>query len=224
MNPFGMRPIRSFVGVQPGVLRWEGRPAGEPGSYNRELGDLSDALGWGALNGTRAVNLWLSGPQSVTAIDVAVPEIAGAWADLVVRHFGPWAYGIHADYWTDLAWIDRSFPREYWDRWNAGLVTFGERIKGAGFKLLGQQFHLTPITHVLDGLYVEQSPGHFGLSFVQHAENMKRHGHPENWVFELREPSKFPAWYVRQTIEFVREHGAILSPGRDASALLLGLP
>jgi hypothetical protein len=233
-NPFGIRPVQTLVAIQPGVLRWGGRVTGLPGSFNSQLGTESDLAGWGFLGGRGMLPIWEYGSQSVTAIDLARPEVAVRWADLMVECF-TWAHGVHLDYFTDLAWLDteRRLDSFYWLDWNAGLRLAVEHLRKArpDWTILGQQFHLTPITDAVDGLFIEEHPQHFGITLAQHAAAMLEHGGGPDWTFEIRNPTVPPAgvspvaWraYLDQCAEFIREQGAFVSWGRDGAALA-GVP
>lgn len=223
-RPFGLSGVQVLPSIQPGVFRFDGAPVGEPWSFNRQWGEAVDANpDWLLLEGRR-VDLWRYDRQSVTAVDLTRLDALETWTTLLMEHFS-WADGVHFDYFTGLSWLDGSISEAYWRAWDVAyaLVTSKFRLSRPGWVLLGQQFHLTAITPYVHGLYLEESPGHFGLSFEQVRANMDRHGRGADWVVELREPGQFPEAYQRQVIDFAAERDCFLSWGRDATAGL-GIP
>lgn len=217
VNPYGIQDVDIYIAIQPGVFRSSGVPVGAPTSFNAAWGKIVDEHpDWSLISG-RSIILWSAGSQSVTAVDISNPEVVEAWINLIATHF-TWADGIHFDYFTNLAWIAPDIPFPFWEEWDMGLVIATLKLQALGFKVLGQQYHLTPATDALDGLFLEESPGHFGLTFEEIAENMERHGREENWVIELRHPMQFPEWYREEVISFAWKHNCYLSWGRDAEA------
>lgn len=224
ISPFGLRPVEVLVAIQPGVHRVSGIPSGKPDSFNAELGTLVDNAGsWAKVAGERIV-LWQSGEQSVTAIDLCDPKLVNVWAALIVHHFA-WGRGYHLDYFSGLGWIAPNLGDDVWARWEQGWrdACAALREHHPGATLLGQQFHLTRITDSVDGLFLEESPGHFGRSFEQIAADMTAHGHASDWVLEIRDPSKFPSYYLGRCLAFAEAQGAFVSWGRDGTALV-GMP
>lgn len=218
-SPFGIRNVQALPSIQPGVFRVDGRPVGEPESFNAQWGAQVDSHPeWSLIEG-KPIDLWRSGAQSTTAVDLTCLDALEIWTDLLVEHFH-WAAGVHFDYFTGLGWLNNTISASYWRAWDMAyaLASYKLRSIRGDWILLGQQFHLTAITPYVDGLYLEESPGHFGLSFDQIRANMDRHGHGSDWVIELREPTKFPEAYQRQVIELARERACCLSWGRDETA------
>lgn len=219
-DPFGMAPVKTFPHLQPGVWRANGEPVGELGTFNRMWGDIVDQHpSWGLIEG-REILLWKSGIQTVTAVDFTNVGAAEAWTNLILSHFH-WAQGIHFDYFSGLGWIDGNVSQGYWQAWDTFYwgVTWKLKHSRPDWLLIGQQYHLGAITPFVDGLYLEESPGHFGLSFAQHSANMGIHGSPENWVMELRFPRLWSDSYQRQVIAFTERNGCLLSWGRDSEAM-----
>jgi len=219
--PFGIRDVLTLPHIQPGVFRVDGKPAGIPGAFNYEWGQVvDDNPEWSLLTGL-PVTLWSSGNQSLTAFDLSRLDVIEAWTDFLLAHFA-WAGGIHHDYLTGYGWLEPDIPLAFWKQHDAGYACAIQRIRlrRPSWVFIGQQFHLTPLTPYVDGLYLEESPGHFGLSFEQIAANMDRHGHPEHWVIELRHPERFPITYQQQVARFAADHGSWLSWGMNEMALV----
>lgn len=243
-SPFGIRPIETFVAIQPGVFRVDGKPAGALGAFNYEFGRLVDENPEWSLVSGHPIRLWPKtvpanppkGTQTVTAIDLTRLDVIEAWTDFILAHFA-WANGIHHDYLTNLAWLVAEqglpIPSAFWRAWDTGYTAAIQRmrLRRPDWKFLGQQYHLTPLTPYVDGLFIEEHPQFTGTLLATHDLNMKNHGGPA-WVFEIRSGNEVPpeligkvqpqAWrnYVATCVEWVRERDASLSWGRDETALV----
>lgn len=218
-NPFGISGAKVFPNVQPGVWRSNGIPVGTPYDFNAVWGSIVDQHpDWSLLEG-KPMTIWASGSQSVTAVDLTRLDVIEEWTDLLLGYFY-WADGVHFDYFSSLSWLDASISPAYWRSYDLAYAATMMRLKRlrVNWMLTGQQFHLTAITPYVDGLYLEESPGHFGLSFDQIKESMWRHGHPENWTIELRSPQSWSAEYRETVARFAASQGCFLSWGRDATA------
>jgi hypothetical protein len=204
-----------LVAFQPGVFM---ASPGEPANnFQARLWDaIEDVGGWLFNPAGEQVLLWESGSQRVEAFDLTNPNVRGVWTDLLVNHF-TWASGVHFDYFTRLDWLDPTFSSGYWTAYQEGWRDVVARIRKAREEwiVLGQEWHETPITGVLDGRFVEDNLTQFGLTFSEQAHIL---GQNPQHVVELRDPLRFPLWYRRETIRVVEEAGCFLSWGRDALA------
>ncbi len=215
-NPFGVRPVEVMPMVQPGILYFDEKPADATG-YNALLRTRLEAIPeWDKVAGGY-LPIWASndGRQQLWAFDVSNVAVVEAWATTLAESF-PWAHGIHFDYFSSLGWLAPDRPVWAWRGWDTGYALLTRRVgymHNKTYKLIGQQYHRTAITHYVDGLYHEESPGHFGQSF----EDLARIVGPQD-VIELRSPENFPESYREQVKAFVEERGCYLSWGRDATA------
>lgn len=224
-NPFGVRPVRVLPNIQPGVWRKDGAPVVTENAYMAEWGrwvddhnvTLRDEQG-------KPRNIWTSGVQSLTAIDLSRVEVVEAWVGAIVGHFG-WARGVHLDYYTNLAWLFPTMPLEYWTGYDLGLahaVTLMRDLR-PDWHITGGQYHRTSITHYVDGLFLEESPTHFGQTFESVEADMDDHGNGREWTIEIRRPEVYPDWYIQKALDLVERRGCLLSWRRDAESLR-GLP
>lgn len=223
-NPFGLRPVSVFPLVQPGVFRNNGQAVKLENEFNASLGAFMDEDPSRYLLSGQPVTIWQSGTQSVQAFDLSRLDVVEGWVERILAHY-PWASGIHHDYLTELSWLAPQLSLAYWRAYETGYALALTRLAHDrhDWTLLGQQYHLTRLTPYAHGLYVEESPGHFGQSFDDHRANMRAAGKGWAWTFEIRNPDQFPKAYTDLCAEFVREQGCYLSWGRDATALV-GVP
>lgn len=233
-NPFGTRDVEVHVAVQPGILTYDGAPAktfldqalaGDADTMHATSHEQFDAYLY--LGGER-VKLWESGPQAVEVLNLTDPDtramLARRWTE-----FYPWATGLHLDYFSTYVGADTDeFDAAFWAKWIDGWKDLVSRIRvlRPDWKLLGQEFHRTPLSDTVDAQFFEMHPQHFGIYMAQHDERINpldpnsppRTPKRPLDVWEIREPGRLPAWYVQQCLDFIARRGAFVSFGRDSTA------
>lgn len=133
----------------------------------------------------------------------------------------PFADGLHLDYYCSLAWVDNTFHSAFWQVWFEAWRDVTDRIRllRPDWCLLGQEWHLTPITDHVDGLFLEENPTQFDPNgFDSIPRWAETHGHPSDWVLELRHPDRFPLEYRKKVVALAEIMGCFLSWKRDALA------
>lgn len=219
-DPFGIRPVETLVALQPGVLFYDDKVAGRAGGFNQELGEISQSQDLWLYNPAGAVvKLWELGPQEVRALDLTKESTRRLWTAMASDRFH-FADGLHLDYFGTLAWIDNTFHPSFWQNWFEAWRDVVDRLRilRPDWCLIGQEWHLTPITDKVDGLFLEDNPTQFGLTFDEIRRQSSLHGHPEDWVLELRYPDRFPLDYRRRVVSFAASMGCFVSWRRDALA------
>lgn len=220
-DPFGITPTETLVQIQPGVWSNRGVAVGDPTSFNPDLArwiELAD--GWLRNPAGKKIALWIgTDGQRVDALDLSREDVRRAWTDRLANHFN-FADGLHLDYFCSLAWIDNTFPPTFWTTWFDGWKDITERLRAhrPDWCLIGREWHLTPITDHVDGLFKEVDPWNFGLQLPDHRHEMEVHGRPQDWVMELREPERYPAEVVKMLEGFIEENGCYGSFGMDDRA------
>lgn len=207
---------RVLVAISPTILYDGDQVAGELDGFNQWLAGLlfhRDAL-------TTQV-LWQGpGQWHTRLVDITKRGVVQDMLALIERFFG-WAHGIHVDGFT--AWAE---PYEAWDRALAGLAS---GIRAQQHKLcLAQQFHPTPPSMAASGEFFEQSPTSFGQTMESHAKDIAqfrellkqaKDDRETLFVAEIREPERFPDWYLAQVRSFALANDVVLSYGRDAQSV-----
>lgn len=219
VNPFGITPnIEVMPSLQPGILYFDGKPSDAAG-YNGRLAAKVSAVPDGFLLNGRPLSIWKSddGRQELRAFDITNLAVMEAWQNECAASF-LWANGYHADYFTSLAWLrpdaEYAGDKAFWRAWDTAYAFFANRFP----TVIGQQYHLTPITPYAYGLFVEVEPHHFAQTLDQHRANMAKHGGGIEWVFEIREPMKHSPAKLDEWLRFIKERGCYVSWGRDATA------
>lgn len=221
-SPFGNTPTEVFPHVQPGV--WMNRDAivGEIGTFNREFGEWcvhNDVFLRNALGQIVTIRWPESTAERVQVVNLTVPEVRNRWVDDLVNHFS-WASGIFHDYFCDLLWMDPAlgpgFTAPWFEAWRQ--VVDRERSYHPDWKILGQEWHGTPITGAVDGVFVERIDEFYPVSRDALVLDMKKHGKPDEWMLELRRPWVFPGEYVAEFERLCEDMGCFGSFGRDLTA------
>lgn len=210
---------RIFVSIATTVLVGPDGPSTSP--FNWALYHAAEARG--ALTGR---TVW-SGDAGwhTELIDITVRGMAQDFQRLALEHFA-WADGFHWDYFTAMSW---QFPDlapldEVWDR---VLAAVANGLRAAGKIVIGQQFHLTPPTTALNGLFLEQFPWAFQYTFAQHEAdltNVRRliqfSGCDREilWVTEMREPLIYGPAMLAMVEAWAERLGMAVAYGRDATA------
>lgn len=147
------------------------------------------------------------------------------WLAILAEHF-PWADGFHVDYFSAWSWLfpDMAQSDELWDRLLAGLAT-GIRVQN---KLcLAQQFHPSAPSMAASGQFWEVNPTSFGQTLESHESDAEMFrdavgrvdGRETLFVSEIREPARYPAWYIEQVRAWAARNDFVLSLGRDATSV-----
>lgn len=213
-NPNG-RVLASFSS---GVLFQDALPADRP--FNMAVHDA--AVRRGAM--TERVIWTGDGGWHTRLVDLTHRKMAQDLIEIVGRHLG-WADGYHIDYFSAWSWLfpDLAPKNAEWDR---ALIRLANMLRSNGKLVLVQQFQVTAPTLASSGLFLEVNPTSFGKTMEMHETALRDFREMATrtdqrevlWVSELREPGKYPAWYVDEVKRWAAKNDIALSFGRDATA------
>lgn len=156
---------------------------------------------------------------STKGIDVTRRGFSSAALTLIKSTF-PDCDGYHWDIFTPL-----SDPVDPWDRVLAGMAG---SLRASGKLVIGQQFHPTPATMACNGAFWEESPTNFSYTMARHAADANAFrevlafadpGREVVYFSEIREPWRFPKWYLDMVHAWCVENDFVLSVGRGETAV-----
>lgn len=224
------RPVTPVTGAveSPVLVAWQPvvmfTPDGEPSAaheYNLDL--YGAALGESAMTDL-VVTRDMAG-YTTRLVDITKRRMVSKMIGLRLTHYA-WAQGDHLDYFTPMSW---QFPElESIDAaWSWALNALANGLRGVGRIAIGQQFHPASECMALNGQFWEVDPTSFGQTMESHTADlaafrsvmaMADPGRRIMFVSELRQPSRYPAWYIAQYKSFVESNGLYACVGRDAMA------
>lgn len=221
-DPFGSSPGETLIAVQPGVWMNRGVPVGDPGSFNWNLHAWVKAHdAYLRLPTGEIVQLWSqSDGQWVDAMDLTREDVQAEWTESLPAHFN-FVDGLLLDYYSTYVGLKTNLlPPTLWPQWQEAWRQITDRLRKhrPDWALVGQEWHVTPITQNVDGLYFERVDEFYPNNLDRLRDQVELHGRPEECVIELREPFRFPSDYVRMLEDFVTDLGAMGSFGMDAAA------
>lgn len=214
-------PQRTLAHLSASYLTIDGALAGGVGTLNRMIGTLIQPLA--------VPPLWTSadGRQTLCPINLNARHAASELADLVTRKMAAFD-GVLIDYFCGLGWAyPGAFSEDFWALWDRSLRAWVEQMRALrpDWIIVGQVHQNTEPTGALNGRYIEQDLTSFGCTFESNAKDVsqftamaKLTGREVVFVAELRDPLRYPAYYVDQVKAFCESTGAYLSAGRDATA------
>lgn len=240
---------QTVIGTQAAVELWDGEPAGAPGDFKYDVATEARALGYdlfpmvgrdGFIHTGARFLTFDDGHTSTYALNLTRPEVCRWFAARFVEHF-PWADGWHADYWTNLAWIDqKDYVRPvggdaFWLAYQNGLTRIAREIRGLRSprptRIIGQQFHNmrgAPDMAQLSERYVEDYPWKWGWyrpwqkfhgdQIDAFAGFLRAVGNTPEHVIELRYPLAYTAYERQSILDFAGARGCLVSWGRDRNA------
>lgn len=214
-------PARTLAHLSASYLTLDGAVSGEPGTLNKMIGTMLQPLA--------VPPLWTSadGRQTLCPVNLNARHAASQLADLVTKKMAAFD-GVLIDYFVSLAWAyPGAFSEDFWAQWDRSLRAWVEQMRALrpDWIIVGQIHQNTEPTGALNGRYCEVDLTSFGCSFESNIRDFqafaalsKMSGREIVNVAELRDPLRYPAWYVDKVKGACELTGAYLSWGRDASA------